>query len=1150
MRRRALSCCLLVVPLICGLTADAVARGPVYRDPPSYRGITKAPPTRPAPRVPPVTLSATGEATFPDVLVDEAGTAHIVWNEGRGEDSDAAVYCRLKRGATDCDTRATLTWDKSYGTGDGPQFNIDNSGPKIARVGDQIVVLSKRYPTVADKPDGASSHTVVAWVSNDGGTTWPNASNPATVGKRNLGQLAVLGPPDDPTILNIAHDPFCGMCVEAYKSGQYTSGAGDLATDNSQAYSGTVALGADGLPVAGFTDPNANAFVRRWRGSGSVQDPAAWSEPAGFRGEGLTLAGGPAGVYAMAKPELVGGPFEVRKLGIGAGGAVEPGSPTTISDDQDVIFGRIAQDPSGRPIAAWSRRGGTAPGVVQRLAAAGSLSFGEAERLIDGQQNGQIAIGAAFDGGGFTVLNHTGGCCGGGEIVAASFGNPAPTGRPGLGSVPGGGLENVTCQSVKFGRFTVDTAAGCFLQGSGSGRGLVVSGNEIQLNGLRIVPDANVKVVIDPKALRIDTTGDVQVIATAPGAGDFVLWHGPLHRDLSNAVPGANLFEFPAGAFKAELFGFDLAADLPVRLENGGVRIPVDVELPKVFGGFTGHAELIARKDQGLIVDSLDIHIGPVPLGVLVINAIDINYSGASDTWTGSGSITVPAGGTLDASARFVMGDFERATISFTPATPIPVGPFVYLLSIGGGFEVKPAVKVEANARFGVGAAVNGEAPVSVNGEFQMTFPSNGPAHFRLDGTVSVLLFEAGSAFLEFYTDGYAGFGGQLGPLELGPLNLDARMGGFVDARNGDFGVSLDGKIEICAPVLGCGDTEVEFAANNRGFAVCAGIGPVRAGVRFPWEDFDPLMLVSPFYAAAALVEHFDPDCNTDGYRTPPPRGLRKAQGGGVTVDVPAGVPTETILVKGDGGGPPRVTVTGPNGESFNSDQSSAAGMVVYARNLEAAYVLLRKPAGGAWTVTPMDGSPKFGEIKQADGYLPATVKAKLGGRGGRRSIAYQVARTTNGQAVRFAERGAFGQRDLGAATKSKGTLTFTPEDARGSKRTVVALIEKDGIVTDEVRVGTFTAPAPARPAAPGSLKAKRKATQVTVTWRPGRGTSRQVVRLRGKHTNLARLVSSKTRKVVFTAVRRDERVTIEVRGVSAKQRQGPVRKVRVGPAR
>ena len=180
--------------------------GPQYNDPPSYDGPRRAPATRPAPEIkaPTVGLSALG--TFPDLLVDEAGTAHITWNEGRGDDSDVARYCRLKRGATACDTQATLVWEKSYGAGDGPQFNIDDGGPRIVRVGDQLVIFSKRYPTVSDKPDGAGGSTVVAWTSADGGSSWVG---PAIVGKRDLGDLVVVGPPDDPTILNFGVDPLC-----------------------------------------------------------------------------------------------------------------------------------------------------------------------------------------------------------------------------------------------------------------------------------------------------------------------------------------------------------------------------------------------------------------------------------------------------------------------------------------------------------------------------------------------------------------------------------------------------------------------------------------------------------------------------------------------------------------------------------------------------------------------------------------------------------------------------------------------------------------------------------------------------------------------------------------------------------------------------
>src|SRR5688572_1419160 len=98
----ALMLLLLALPSV----ADAGRRsGPQYNDPPNYQGPRRVPATRPAaepPNGPTVTLSGLGR--YPDLLVDEAGTAHIAWTENRGDDqADVARYCRLKRGATACD---------------------------------------------------------------------------------------------------------------------------------------------------------------------------------------------------------------------------------------------------------------------------------------------------------------------------------------------------------------------------------------------------------------------------------------------------------------------------------------------------------------------------------------------------------------------------------------------------------------------------------------------------------------------------------------------------------------------------------------------------------------------------------------------------------------------------------------------------------------------------------------------------------------------------------------------------------------------------------------------------------------------------------------------------------------------------------------
>ena len=61
-----------------------------------------------------------------------------------------------------------------------------------------------------------------------------------------------------------------------------------------------------------------------------------------------------------------------------------------------------------------------------------------------------------------------------------------------------------------------------------------------------------------------------------------------------------------------------------------------------------------------------------------------------------------------------------------------------------------------------------------------------------------------------------------------------------------------------------------------------------------------------------------------------------------------------------------------------------------------------------------------------------------------------------------FEESGAFGTHRLGAAKGTRGTLRFAPADAKGGRRVVTALIERAGIVTDRVRVGSYAAPGPA----------------------------------------------------------------------------------------
>lgn len=1175
-------CALLLVPaalmaaVVAALPAAAKAGPPVYNDPPGYEGLKKAPKTKPPKPAAPVILSATGAGTHPDVLVDEAGTAHITWNEGNGDGADTAEYCRLKRGSRSCDARTTLRWQKGYGAGDGPQFNTDYLGPQIARVGNQLVVLSKRYPTGSEKPDGASSHTVLAWSSNDGGSSW--TSEPAIVGTRDVGDTVVFGPADAPTILNIAQDVFCsgqgGPCLQAYGSGEYTSLSGSLATGSNQGYHPSLAL-SGGLPVAAFADLGGHTLVRRWSGAGSVIDPATWSAPTSIDGDlaGDTpdLAGGPSGLFLIHKPRG-STRFAARRLDPQANGSFDVGRAVAVSKRGDrVLFGRLEEDPGGGVHAGWAVTdafGKSKPGAWLR-SSGGGLGFDPPQRLTRDGRAGQIELAATDDHGGFAALNGSGGCCRAGPILAIGFGSQAPTGELGLGDLPGGSAAGKSCQQVPFGGFEVEAQSGCFFNGAGGAAGQMVTSKTIEIEGVKIVPDPTTKIVIDPKKLRIDTIGKVRVLVESDETGEVVLWHGEIHRDLAGLKPGDKLFEFPVGEYKADILGFPTASDSVVTLGNSA-HIKVGLELPEAFGGFEGKAELVADSKTGLRPETVEFKAGPIPIGAVILEKLEITYEAEDELWKGGGELRIlPAGGKLAAEVEFAGGKFNGATITI-PVPGVPIGPFVYLLGVGGGFKIEPDFELNANATIGAGAAVGGESPVKVNGEFAMSFPEGKPAHFRLGGDVEVLIFETAEGHLEFYTDGYASFGGEIG-LDLEVLDIEATMDGFVDADSGEFGASLDGSVSLCAEFdLGitteniCGKVVAADAAiSTAGFAACATLNPPdpfgksSAGLVLPAADIDPVVFANPLLLNVLLVTHLKVEvlgvgweCSTEGYKVPPPKSQAAAAGDSTSFEVPRGLPGVTVLVQGDGGAP-AVTLSGPDGTTIDTEQPTAEGFAVRFGDVPATYIPIARPAAGTWTVTEQEGSVPVSAVMTADSFRRATVKARLGGKARKRTIAYEIKHLGHGQRVSFAERGSFGTRLIGSTAKPKGRIRFKPAPVRGSRRTVLAIVKHEGIPTAQQRIGRFKAPRPSRPGPVGKLRVNRRGNTVKVGWRSARGAARYAVTLAGKHgTELGRLVGHKVRGARFTAVRRDERIAVEVRALSNRGVAGKPRKTILRPAR
>ncbi|WP_205695587.1 hypothetical protein [Conexibacter sp. SYSU D00693] len=1117
-------------------------RLPTYRSP-GFKGSTRTPTTTPAQPPQPVVLAPDG--LHPDVVVDEAGTAHMVWSIGRGDEADAAVYCRLKRGATQCDASTQLVPPRTYPENDGPQFDIDNGGPEIIRVGDQLAILTYRYPTVVDKPGGASSGGTFMWTSDDGGTTWtggvlaaPNDIN---------GNTVAYGPPDSPRIAAIAHTGPCGACVQEIRGGRYNADnakVGDEGPD--RAYGANLAVDG-GAPVAAFYDLQNTSYVRRWSGADPITSSATWTPAAPVPGVEPVIAGGAAGLWFMNRPSF-GAPFSIRQV---TGSAFS--APTQITPaNHDAQFATLAQDPSGRLLAAWENRraepNGDPAGVFLRTAVGGT-GFGTRKLLLAGDAAGQLELAAAQDGGGFLIGNRTGGVTSPGEIVAVGFGNRAPTGAPGLAGLPGGGDPNITqtCQQTNFGAVKVTTNGPCFLRGTGQFAGVRVSEEELDLNGLKIVPDAGVKVVVDPKKRQIYTTGTAKVMLVG-GSVSITLWHGKVELAIPEPNVGKPLASFDTEKFPTNLLGFGLRGKIDVILTQTGVRVPISIGLPKYLGDVRGSAELIASTNRGLELKSLAIHVGNVPLGPLVIEKIDITYDGEADRWTGAARLSVPAGGALDGTVEFQGGEFRKGSLALEPPPPgIAIGPAVWITRIGGTFALEPTT-IGAEATIAAGAAVKGVSPVSVVGRVDAVFPRTGPFTVTATGNLKVLVLALADARFRFVSDGYADFAANLG-LDLPAISLKGGVNGFVDGSNGTFGANAS--VDVCVdlsfgpisfPCIG-GD----LALSRVGLAACASadlpepVGRVSAGLELPWDDVSGAELANPAFAVATVASHLRTPCNTGPYVAPGRPGLkaRAAQAPGTaTATLRAGLPTATIALTGDGGAPD-VDVSGPNGAPLPQ-----GSYVARSGPVNTTYVVLQRPGAGAWTFTPKAGTPAITKLEQSEGYTQAQVRATIRKEGSKRAIAYRVTNGGSGQTVTFAEQGAFGTHVIAQARGANGTTRFTPTEGKGGTRTVYALIGRDGLVTRRIALGRFVQPAPRAPGRPSRVRIKRGASSVTISWRGARGATRHQVTVKGSH-GLRRQYVTRARSIRITRLAPGDRITATVRGVSRIGRRGTAVKAR-----
>jgi hypothetical protein len=367
------------------------------------------------------------------------------------------------------------------------------------------------------------------------------------------------------------------------------------------------------------------------------------------------------------------------------------------------------------------------------------------------------------------------------------------------------------------------------------------------------------------------------------------------------------------------------------------------------------------------------------------------------------------------------------------------------------------------------------------------------------------------SAFFELRTNGYVGFGGELG-YESSGFEISARVDGwlFKSAFNVEAGA------RVCLGDLGCAGGDVVLS--SEGFAGCAYTAIADFGAGYRWGEGLDLMFTG---------------CDVGPYRAT----AQAAQAGAAPgFRFGAGLPSGFVAVQG-AGAPPHVSLVGPEGQRVDAPAAGPlktdTAIAFHVAETNTTYFALKRPAAGAWRVEAAADSVPITGVKVADGIEdPKVTAAVRRGAGRTRVLSYNVA-ARPGQKVTFAEEGPGAARPLGTAKGTRGTVRFTPTDGPGGTRRIIAMVSSYGAPRTTLTVARYVAPPPPRPGTPKRLRARRSGTGLTVTWAASANSKRYQVRT--ALSDGRRLLSlQKGTRLRVPAVTRATRATITVRALRA----------------
>jgi hypothetical protein len=359
-----------------------------------------------------------GTGEFPDIAVDSAGTAHVVWNtdDGSADTADPVHYCQVPRGTTSCLREQTFT------------LPLDTTGPStyvFAPSANRVLIES--YRCCGD----AEGNYV--FESTDGGQTFGTARR---IGKIDHAQDATFGPGE--AISGARAD----AAAEAYQrmplTGAAAAGQANLDSGITIPTHAGVGIFNGTTPVQVFSDGTKTTFTRNT--GGDANSASNWTAPTTLTpaGDEPRVAGGPAGLVLLY---TVGDPG-ARTLAARKFDGTNFGAPVNVSETGDPVGADLSGEPStGTFHAVWVDNADS-PNELRWSFSSDAVAWSQPQTIISGDQADEIRhlqVSAAPDGEGFAVWDGSGngtpirvvplkkGASGGGGGTDGSATHPADT---------------------------------------------------------------------------------------------------------------------------------------------------------------------------------------------------------------------------------------------------------------------------------------------------------------------------------------------------------------------------------------------------------------------------------------------------------------------------------------------------------------------------------------------------------------------------------------------------------------------------------------------------------------------------------------------------------------------------------------------------